>query len=128
MIKMILTLGVTIDVFFKRFGEEKLSHDKKLSKIEEDMLLLKEIDIQYDISTMIFVRTDNLLGSKSYFSSFIYTKNERKLINLVNETNSCIIKMKTLQYNRPLISKCFQIVFFLFTEVSVNRAIYLLFC
>ena len=125
---MILTLGVTIDVFFKRFGEEKLSHDKKLSKIEEDMLLLKEIDIQYNISTLTFGRTDDLSGSKSYFRSFIYTKNERKLINLVNKTNSCIIKMKTLQYNRPLISKCFQIVFFLFTEVSVNRAIYLLFC
>lgn len=50
----VLTQGVTIDVLIKHFSEEKLSDDlvRQLSKIEEDMLFLKEIDIQYDMSTM----------------------------------------------------------------------------
>lgn len=48
----VLTQGVTIDVLIKHFSEEKLSDHKKLSKIEEDMLFLKEIDSQYDMSTM----------------------------------------------------------------------------
>ena len=41
-----LTLVVTIDVLIKNFGEEKLSDDKKLSKIEADIFLLREINIQ----------------------------------------------------------------------------------
>ena len=51
-IQKVLTLGVSIDVLIKHFAEEKLSDDKKLSKIEEDMLLLKEVNIQYNISIM----------------------------------------------------------------------------
>ena len=42
-------LWVIIDVLTKHFGEEKLSDHKTLSKTEKDMLLLKEIDIQYNI-------------------------------------------------------------------------------
>ena len=53
-----LTLDATIDVLIKHFGQEKLSHDKKLSKIKEHMLFLKEIDIQYNISMIKFGRTN----------------------------------------------------------------------
>ena len=37
-----MALGVAIDVLIKHFGEEKFSDEKKLGKIEEDMLLSKE--------------------------------------------------------------------------------------
>ena len=53
-----LTPDATIDVLIKHFGEEKLSHDKKLSKIKEHMLFLKEIDIQYNTSMIKFGRTN----------------------------------------------------------------------
>ena len=45
-LEKVLTLVVTIDVLIKNFGEEKLSDDKKLSKIEADIFLLREIKIQ----------------------------------------------------------------------------------
>ena len=45
-LEKVLTLVVTIDVLIKNFGEEKLSADKKLSKIEADIFLLREIKIQ----------------------------------------------------------------------------------
>lgn len=45
-LEKVLTLVVTIDVLIKNFGEEKLSDDKKLSKIEADIFLLREINIQ----------------------------------------------------------------------------------
>ena len=51
-LEKLLILGVTIDVLIKHFGKEKLSDEKKLSKVEEFMLLLKVINIQYNISTM----------------------------------------------------------------------------
>ena len=51
-------MGVSIDVLIKRFAEEKLLDDKKLSKIEEDMLLLKEVNIQYNISIMEVTLSD----------------------------------------------------------------------
>ena len=51
-------MGVSIDVLIKRFAEEKLLDDKKLSKIEEDMLLLKEVNIQYKISIMEVTLSD----------------------------------------------------------------------
>ena len=57
----VLTLGITIDVLIKDFGEGKLSDDKKLSKMEEDMLLLNEIDIQYIMSTMEINLIDQLI-------------------------------------------------------------------
>ena len=60
-LEKVLTLGVTIDVLMKHFGEEKLSHDKKPSKIEENILLLKEIDIQYSISTVEVTLNDQLI-------------------------------------------------------------------
>lgn len=44
-LEKVLILGGTIDELTKRFGEEKVSDDNKLSKVEEDMLLLKQIDI-----------------------------------------------------------------------------------
>ena len=53
-----MTVGVSIDVLIKRFAEEKLLDDKKLSKIEEDMLLLKEVNIQYNISIMEVTLSD----------------------------------------------------------------------
>ena len=53
-----MTVGVSIDVLIKRFAEEKLLDDKKLSKIEEDMLLLKEVNIQYNISIMEVALSD----------------------------------------------------------------------
>ena len=37
----VLAVSVTIDVLIKHFGVEKLSDDKKLSKMEEDILSLK---------------------------------------------------------------------------------------
>ena len=51
-------MGVSIDVLIKCFAEEKLLDDKKLSKIEEDMLLLKEVNIQYNISIMEVTLSD----------------------------------------------------------------------
>ena len=57
----VLTPGITIDVLIKDFGEGKLSDDKKLSKMEEDMLLLNEIDIQYIMSTMEINLIDQLI-------------------------------------------------------------------
>lgn len=57
----VLTLGITIDVLIKDFGEGKLSDDKKLSKMDEDMLLLNEIDIQYIMSTMEINLIDQLV-------------------------------------------------------------------
>ena len=45
-LEKVLTLVVTIDVLIKNFGEEQLSDDKKLSKIEADVFLLREIKIQ----------------------------------------------------------------------------------
>ena len=51
-------MGVSIDVLIKRFAEEKLLDDKKLSKIEEVMLLLKEVNIQYNISIMEVTLSD----------------------------------------------------------------------
>lgn len=57
-IQKVLTVGVSIDVLIKRFAEEKLLDDKKLSKIEEDMLLLKEVNIQYNISIMEVTLSD----------------------------------------------------------------------
>ena len=80
-----LALGVAIDVLIKQFGAEKFSDDKKLSKIEEDLLLLKEIDIQYNISTMkvtlidqlylhIFGETDDLLVLR-FISILLFYKN-----------------------------------------------------
>ena len=53
-----MTVGVSIDVLIKRFAEEKLLDDKKLSKIEEVMLLLKEVNIQYNISIMEVTLSD----------------------------------------------------------------------
>ena len=53
-----MTVGVSIDVLIKHFAEEKLLDDKKLSKIEEDMLLLKEVNIQYNISIMEVTLSD----------------------------------------------------------------------
>ena len=53
-----MTVGVSIDVLIKRFAEEKLLDDKKLSKIEEDTLLLKEVNIQYNISIMEVTLSD----------------------------------------------------------------------
>ena len=81
-----LALGVATDVLIKHFGAEKFSDDKKLSKIEEDLLLLKEIDIQYNISTtkvtlidqlylhMIFGETDDLLVLR-FISILLFYKN-----------------------------------------------------
>ena len=81
-----LDLGVAMDVLIKHFGAEKFSDDKKLSKIEEDLLLLKEIDIQYNISTMkvtlidqlylhmIFGETDDLLVLR-FISILLFHKN-----------------------------------------------------
>ena len=81
-----LALGVAMDVLIKHFGAEKFSDDKKLSKIEEDLLLLKEIDIQYNISTMkvtlidqlylhmIFGETDDLLVLR-FISILLFHKN-----------------------------------------------------
>ena len=81
-----LALGVAIDVLIKHFGAEKFSDDKKLSKIEEDLLLLKEIDIRYNISTMkvtlidqlylhmIFGETDDLLVLR-FISILLFHKN-----------------------------------------------------
>ena len=57
----VLTLGITIGVLIKDFSEGKLSDDKKLSKMEEDMLLLNEIDIQYIMSTMEINLIDQLI-------------------------------------------------------------------
>ena len=81
-----LALGVAIDVLIKHFGAEKFSDDKKFSKIEEDLLLLKEIDIRYNISTMkvtlidqlylhmIFGETDDLLVLR-FISILLFHKN-----------------------------------------------------
>ena len=81
-----LALGVAIDVLIKHFGAEKFSDDKKLSKKEKDLLLLKEIDIQYNISTMkvtlidqlylhmIFGETDDLLVLR-FISILLFHKN-----------------------------------------------------
>ena len=41
-LETLLTLGVTIDMLMKHFNAEKLTDEKKLSKIEEDMLLPKK--------------------------------------------------------------------------------------
>ena len=57
----VLTLGITIGVLIKDFSEGKLSDDKKLSKMEEDMLLLNEIDVQYIMSTMEINLIDQLI-------------------------------------------------------------------
>lgn len=57
----VLTLGITIGVLIKDFSEGKLSDDKKLSKMEEDMLLLNEIDVQYILSTMEINLIDQLI-------------------------------------------------------------------
>ena len=63
-------------MLIKHFSEEKLSDHKKLSKIEEDMLFLKEIDSQYDMSTMeVTTLIDKLIKwGRNIFAHIIYLK------------------------------------------------------
>ena len=77
----VLTLGITIDVLIKDFGEGKLSDDKKLSKMEEDMLLLNEIDIQYIMSTMEINLIDQLIKWRRNIFTSDNWKNWKFIIN-----------------------------------------------
>ena len=72
-LQKVLIPSVTIDVLIKHFGEEMLWFDKKLSNIKEDMLLLKEIDIQYNISTIEVTLIDQLIKlGRNLFTHELY--------------------------------------------------------
>lgn len=69
----VLILSVTIDVLIKHVGKKMLWFDKKLSKIKEDELLLKEIDIQYNISTIEVTLIDQLIKwGRNLFTHELY--------------------------------------------------------
>lgn len=56
-----ITLGINIDVLINLFGEGNISEDdEKLQKIGEHLLLLRDIDISYNISTMEVTLVDKL--------------------------------------------------------------------
>ena len=72
-LQKVLILSVTIDVLIKHVGEKMLWFDKKLSKIKEDKLLLKEIDIQYNISTIEVTLIDQLIKwGRNLFTHELY--------------------------------------------------------